>query len=129
VIVDRDRDRLYVSDSAGWVRVLDRRTDLVISGGENVYPAEVESVLAAHPDVAEAGVAGVADEGFGQRPKAWVVWRGAPGRASEVLAVWCRERLAGYKQPVGIVEVESLPRTASGKLIRRALASLPPARR
>jgi O-succinylbenzoic acid--CoA ligase len=116
-------------DARGGLRVLDRRTDLVISGGENVYPAEVESVLDAHPDVVEVGVAGVADESYGQRPMAWVVWRGAPGRASEVLAAWCRERLAGYKRPVGIVEVDSLPRTASGKLIRRSLASLSPARR
>jgi O-succinylbenzoic acid--CoA ligase len=116
-------------DASGGLRVLDRRTDLVISGGENVYPAEVESVLDAHPDVVEAGVAGVADESYGERPMAWVVWRGGAGRAGEVLAVWCRERLAGYKRPVGFVEVESLPRTASGKLIRRSLASLPPARR
>jgi len=109
-------------DARGGLRVLDRRADLIISGGENVYPAEVEAVLAAHPQVAEAGVVGVDDPVFGQRPYAFVVWRGEPELAAAALLRWCRERLAGFKQPVGIRAVEHLPRTASGKLIRRALA-------
>lgn len=111
-------------DSAGGLRVLDRRGDLIISGGENVYPAEVEAVLAAHPQVAEAGVVGLHDPVFGQRPYAFVVWRGEAGLEAEVLLHWCRDRLAAFKRPIGIRAVESLPRTASGKLIRRSLAAV-----
>ncbi|MFO0690157.1 MAG: o-succinylbenzoate synthase [Myxococcota bacterium] len=109
-------------DAAGRLRVLDRRSDLIVSGGENVYPAELEGVIAAHPDVLEAGVVGVPDAPFGARPLAFVV--GRPGVAPDpaALAAWCRERLAGFKQPVGFVVVEALPRNASGKLLRRALA-------
>jgi O-succinylbenzoic acid--CoA ligase len=111
-------------DSAGGLRVLDRRADLIISGGENVYPAEVEAVLTAHPQVAEAGVVGLDDPVFGQRPYAFVVWRGEAELEVEILLRWCRDRLAAFKRPVGIQAIESLPRTASGKLIRRSLAAL-----
>lgn len=110
-------------DATGGLRVLDRRADLILSGGENVYPAEVEAALAAHPQVVEAAVVGVDDPVFGQRPYAFVVWRGEAGLETEVLGRWCGERLAGFKRPVGIRAVERLPRTASGKLIRRALAA------
>ena len=109
-------------DGAGRLRVLDRRSDLIVSGGENVYPAEIESVLIEHPDVVEAGVVGVGDARFGARPLAFVVWRAGAARDSRLLADWCRERLAGYKRPVEFVAVELLPRNASGKLLRRELA-------
>lgn len=112
-------------DARGALRVLDRRADLIVSGGENVYPAEIESVLEAHPDVAEAGVIGIADPEFGARPAACVVAR--PGRSldASMLTAHCRERLAAYKTPVAWVVFgagEALPRTATGKLMRRALA-------
>ncbi len=113
-------------DAEGGLRVLDRRADLIISGGENVYPAEVEAVLAAHPAVVEAGVVGVDDPAFGQRPFAFVVWRGEAELDVESLRRWCAARLAGFKRPVGIRAVERLPRTASGKLIRRTLAATVP---
>ncbi len=115
-------------DGAGHLRVLDRRTDLILSGGENVYPAEVEALLAEHPEVVEAGVVGVADERFGARPLAFVVWRPGATPAPEILAGWCRERLAGYKRPVDFIACEALPRNASGKLLRRELAARVPAR-
>ena len=108
-------------DGEGYLYVLDRRTDLIISGGENVYPAEVEATLLAHPSVAEAGVYGEPDERWGQRVVATVVRR--PGMVvdeAELLA-FCRERLARYKAPAQIRFVESLPRNASGKLLRREL--------
>ncbi|MBK7952468.1 MAG: AMP-binding protein [Deltaproteobacteria bacterium] len=111
-------------DAAGRLRVLDRRSDLIVSGGENVYPAELEGVIASHPEVLEAGVVGVPDARFGARPLAFVVWRAGAARDPAALAAWCRARLAGYKQPVDFVAVEALPRNASGKLLRRALAEL-----
>jgi O-succinylbenzoic acid--CoA ligase len=101
--------------------VLDRRCDLIVSGGENVYPAELESVLIEHPDVAEAGVVGQPDPIYGERPLAYFV--AAAGRRPQpdrVLA-FCRERLAKYKVPVELIEIQKLPRTASGKLLRREL--------
>ena len=112
-------------DAAGRLRVLDRRSDLIVSGGENVYPAELEGVLAGHPDVVEAGVVGVEDARFGARPLAFVVWRAGVEPDPEALAAWCRARLAGFKQPVGFVAVDALPRNASGKLLRRDLAVSP----
>ena len=109
-------------DGDGRLRVLDRRADLIVSGGENVYPAEVESVLAAHPDVAEAGVVGVGSRRFGARPVAFVVLR--PGRSlqAEALERHCAERLAAYKVPDAFHALAALPRTSTGKLLRRALA-------
>lgn len=111
-------------DARGRLRVLDRRADLIVSGGENVYPAELESLLAEHPDVEEAGVFGLPDATWGARPAALVV--PCPGARLDpaALAAHCRARLAGYKQPVGFAAVEALPRTATGKLQRKALAEL-----
>jgi O-succinylbenzoic acid--CoA ligase len=108
-------------DDEGYLYVLDRRDDLIISGGENVYPAEVEAALLAHPAVAEAGVVGMPDERWGQSVVAAVVL--APGaRVSEdELRAFCHERLARYKTPARIRFVEALPRTVAGKLQRRAL--------
>jgi O-succinylbenzoic acid--CoA ligase len=111
-------------DPSGRLFVADRRADLVISGGENVSPAEVEAVLEAHPAVAEAGVAGRPDAAWGAVPVAGVVLRpgAAPGAAE--LRAWCRERLAPAKVPAAIQAVDELPRTPSGKLRRRDLRDL-----
>lgn len=109
-------------DAHGHLRVLDRRTDLIVSGGENVYPAEIESRLAEHPGIEEACVVGVDDEVFGTRPIAFVVARTGTRLDGAELDAFCREKLAGYKIPVDFIERERLPRTASGKLLRRALA-------
>lgn len=110
-------------DDGGRLRVLDRRSDLIVSGGENVYPAEIESVLGGYPDVAEAGVVGVSDSRFGARPLAFVFWRAGAERDPAALASWCRARLAGYKVPVDFIVVESLPCNASGKPLRRGLGA------
>jgi len=107
-------------DSEGYLYVLDRRDDVILSGGENVYPAEVESVLRAHPAVEDAGVIGVADERWGQAPVAFVVLRETI--AESELKAFCAGRLARYKVPRQIRVVEALPRNASGKLLRRKLA-------
>ncbi len=108
-------------DAEGGLHVLDRRDDLVVSGGENVYPAEIEAVLLEHPSVAEAGVTGVPDADLGARVVAWIV--ADPGTAPDaaVLAAFCRERLAGFKCPREFRFVQELPRTAAGKLQRRRL--------
>jgi O-succinylbenzoic acid--CoA ligase len=108
-------------DAGGALRVLDRRDDLIVSGGENVYPAEIEAVLLEHPDVEEAGVAGVPDADLGARVVAWIVT--APGAAPDLarLQRHCRERLAGFKQPREFRFVATLPRNAAGKLQRRRL--------
>ena len=113
-------------DDRGRLFVLDRRSDLVVSGGENVYPAEVEAVLAAHPDVAEAGVAGEPDPDLGARPVAWIVPRSSRPPDPSSLERFCRERLAGYKVPVRFTLAADLPRNASGKLQRHRLWESPP---
>jgi O-succinylbenzoic acid--CoA ligase len=107
-------------DSAGRLHVLARRTDLIVSGGENVYPAEVEAVIAEHPAVREVAVAGVPDAEFGARPAAWIV----SDRAIEpdALRAWCRARLAGYKVPAAFHRIAELPRNAGGKVLRERLA-------
>jgi o-succinylbenzoate---CoA ligase len=108
-------------DSDGYLYVLDRRDDLIISGGENVYPAEVEAVLLSHRAVEDAGVFGIADAEWGNTVAAAVTLReGAAPNVAELLA-FCRERLAGYKIPRLIEFRPSLPRTATGKLSRRSL--------
>jgi O-succinylbenzoic acid--CoA ligase len=109
-------------DAAGRLHVFDRRSDLIVSGGANVYPAEVEAALLEHPAVEEVGVAGVPDAEFGKRPVAW--WRSRTGvdvPSDSALQAFCRERLAGYKVPVAFHRVEALPRNEAGKLLRHRL--------
>ncbi len=108
-------------DDEGYLYVLDRRDDLIISGGENVYPAEVEAVLLSHPGVADAGVYGVVDERWGAVPAASVVTRPGASTTADDLIAFCRERLAKYKVPVSIRFADALSRTDSGKLQRRLL--------
>ncbi|CAL9583303.1 Long-chain-fatty-acid--CoA ligase FadD13 [Streptomyces sp. enrichment culture] len=105
-------------DEDGYVHIVDRIKDMIISGGENVYPAEIEDLLLAHPDIAECAVIGVPDTTWGEVPRAVVVpRRGArpdPGRILASLA----GRLAKYKIPKSVVIADELPRTASGKLLK-----------
>ncbi|HEX7103166.1 MAG TPA: 2-succinylbenzoate-CoA ligase, partial [Nitrolancea sp.] len=108
-------------DEDGYLYVLDRRTDLIVSGGENVYPAEVEAVLLAHPAVEEACVVGVADGEWGQRVAASVHLANGTVQDVAELVSFCRARLAGYKVPRDIRFVDELPRNAAGKLLRRVL--------
>jgi O-succinylbenzoic acid--CoA ligase len=111
-------------DGAGGLHVLDRRDDLIVSGGENVYPAQIEAVLLEHPAVEDAGVAGVADPDLGMQVVAWIV--PVPGTSPQVEALQqhCRDRLAGFKQPREFRFVDGLPRNAAGKLQRRGLGAL-----
>ena len=108
-------------DGEGFLYVLDRRDDLIVSGGENISPAEIERVLLEHPHVQDAGVFGADDAWWGTRPAAAVVWTGQRDGASSALAEYCRQRLAPYKVPDRFLIVEALPRSPSGKLLRRVL--------
>ena len=107
-----------VLDRRGYLRITDRLKDLYISGGFNCYPAEIERMMAAHPDIAQVAIIGVPDQRLGEVGKAFVVPR--PGRAidSAALIAWCREQMANYKVPRQVTVVESLPINASGKVMK-----------
>jgi O-succinylbenzoic acid--CoA ligase len=111
-------------DEDGYLYVLDRRNDLIISGGENVYPAEIESILLSHPDIVEAGVCGQPDADWGQVPVAFVQLRPESKVTADVLQAFLGSRLARYKQPRAIHIVDALPRNSAGKLLRRELLGL-----
>ena len=108
-------------DEDGYVTIVDRIKDMFISGGENVYPAEVERALLAHPEVLEAAVIGVADERWGEVGRAFVVPRADARPEPERLRAFCRDRIAGYKVPKTILVVTDLPRTAAGKVQKHVL--------
>ncbi|MCA2226389.1 long-chain-fatty-acid--CoA ligase [Nonomuraea aurantiaca] len=113
---------LVRQDEDGYIYVVDRLKDMIISGGENIYCAEVEEAIAAHPKVAEVAVVGVPDERWGETPLAVVVSAGAPGSpTAEEIGQWCRARLAAYKVPRLVVVVTELPRNASGKVRKNEL--------
>lgn len=115
---------LAVADDDGYVRIVDRMKDLIISGGENISPAQVESVLYQHPAVSECAVIGVPDERWGEVGRAIVVLR-EPASAEEALSAellaFAAERLAKYKVPKSVVFTDSLPRTGAGKVLKSAL--------
>ena len=108
-------------DEAGRLFVVGRDDEMIVSGGENVYPIEVERALAAHPAVAEASVLGVDDEQFGQRLAAFVVLRPDASATADMLKQHVRESLANYKVPREIVFLDELPRGATGKILRKEL--------
>jgi acyl-CoA synthetase (AMP-forming)/AMP-acid ligase II len=108
-------------DEDGYVFLEDRVKDMVISGGENVYPAEVERVVAEHPAVAEVAVIGVPDETWGEAVKAVVVARPEAALDESDIIAFCRQRLAGYKTPRSVDVVEALPRNPTGKVLKRLL--------
>jgi fatty-acyl-CoA synthase len=112
----RDRD--------GRVFIEGRKRDMIISGGVNVYPAEVEAAIEAHPDVAEVAVVGVDDREWGERVKAFVVRRPGVALDDGTLKLWCRERLAGPKVPREFVFIEILPRNPTGKVLKRELRAI-----
>jgi long-chain acyl-CoA synthetase len=108
-----------VIDDHGYLTIIDRRSDVVITGGENVYPAEVEAVLASHPQVVDVAVIAVPDDRWGETVHAVVV--AGPGLDTTELIGWARGRLAGFKCPTGVTVVPHLPRNATGKVLRSAL--------
>jgi fatty-acyl-CoA synthase len=108
-------------DADGFYRIRDRLKDMYISGGENVYPAEIEAVLGQHPSVADAAVIGVPDERWGEAGVAIVVLRAGASTGERELLAHCRARLAAFKVPRTVRFAERLPRSASGKLLKREL--------
>lgn len=108
-------------NSDGTITILDRRSDLIISGGENVYPAEIESVLMSHPGVSEVGVGSRPDDRYGSRPVAWYVPADGEAPDASELSAYCSCRLASFKVPAAFHRIDSLPRTAAGKLVRARL--------
>lgn len=114
---------LVRQDEDGYYFVVDRKKEVIISGGYNVYPAEVERVIAQHPAVAMVAVAAAADKLKGQVPKAFVVLRSGVSCTSDSIIAHCRTQLASYKTPVAVEFLVDLPKTSTGKILRRALAS------
>ena len=108
-------------DAAGRLFVDGREDDMILSGGENVFPQEVEDVLAGHPQLADAAVIGVADADFGQRLRAFVVARPDAAPTEDELTEYLRERLARYKLPREIVFRDAIPRNPTGKVLKREL--------
>ncbi|HYE49613.1 MAG TPA: long-chain-fatty-acid--CoA ligase [Azospirillaceae bacterium] len=108
-------------DGDGYLYVCDRKKDMIISGGENIYPAEVEAVLLEHPDVREAAVIGVADARWGETPLAFVVLRLGAAADGASLEAFCRRHLAAYKVPRLYEFAQALPRNASGKVLKQEL--------
>jgi acyl-CoA synthetase (AMP-forming)/AMP-acid ligase II len=109
-----------VMDEDGFVFIQDRIKDMIISGGENVYPAEIEEVLAAHPGILEAAVIGQLSEKWGESPLAIVV-KGDDSLTEAQVLEFCRGKLAGYKQPKAVVFTDVVPRNPSGKILKRVL--------
>ena len=113
-------------DADGFIRLLDRKKNLIISGGENIYPSEVEQVLMNHPDVRDVAVVGVSDPKWSERVVAAIVPREGSELAEDVLIDWSRTRLAGFKRPREIVFLspDEMPRNATGKILHRNLREM-----
>ncbi len=110
-------------DEDGFYYLVDRKSNMIISGGENIYPSEVENALGSHPAVKDVAVVGVPDPKWGERVQAVVVLHADAAATEGELVAWCRERLAGYKRPRGIaiISEDEMPRNATGKILHRAL--------
>lgn len=110
-------------DADGYLYIQDRYKDMIVSGGENIYPTEIDNVLQHHPAVAEVAVVGVPHETWGETPRAYVVREAGQNPSEAELIAFTRERLARFKCPTSIMFVDALPRNASGKILKRDLRS------
>ena len=110
-------------DEDGFYYLVDRKSNMIISGGENIYPSEVENALGAHPAVKDVAVVGLPDAKWGERVQAVVVLHPDATAGEDELLAWCRERLAGYKRPraIAIIAEAEMPRNATGKILHRTL--------
>jgi acyl-CoA synthetase (AMP-forming)/AMP-acid ligase II len=117
-IYTRDIGRM---DEEGYIFLVDRKSEMIISGGLNVYPQEVEQVLYKHPAVLEAAVFGVPDEKWGETIKAAVVLKAGTRATAGELIEFCKARLASYKKPTSVDIVAELPKSDTGKILRRAV--------
>lgn len=117
---------LAVIDSEGYINIVDRLKDMIVSGGENVYSIEVENVLYKHPAVLEAAVLGAPDDKWGEAVKAFVALKPGVSVAAEELILFCRERIAEYKAPSTVEFLSRLPKTGSGKISKKKLRNRTP---
>ena len=108
-------------DEDGYLYIVDRKKDMILTGGENVYPREVEEILYEHPAVVEAAVLGAPDPTWGEKVVAVVCARAGESVSGAELVAFCRERIASYKKPRHVVFIDALPRNASGKVLKREL--------
>jgi acyl-CoA synthetase (AMP-forming)/AMP-acid ligase II len=108
-------------DDEGYVYLFDRKKDTIISGGENIYPAEIEEVLCSHPAVQMAAVIGIPDKRWGESVKAIVTLKEGGKVTEEEIITFCKDRMAGYKKPKSVDFVDSIPTTATGKILRKDL--------
>ena len=117
---------IAVRDSDGFIRLVDRKKNLIISGGENIYPSEVEQVLINHPDVRDVAVIGVPDPKWSERVLAVVVPRDGATPDADALIDWSRDHLAGFKRPRDIVflAAEQMPRNTTGKVLHHRLREM-----
>jgi len=111
-------------DDDGFATIVDRKKDMILTGGFNVYPAGIERVLCMHPAVALAAVGSIPDEAKGELAKAYLMRKPGVEVSREALVAHCREHLAAYKVPHGIQFVDSVPMTSSGKSMRRLLREI-----
>jgi long-chain acyl-CoA synthetase len=112
------------ADEDGYLYITDRKKDLIIRGGENIYPKEIENILHEHPQVMEAGVIGIPDPVYGESIKAFIVLKTAGAASKEDLFNFCKENLPTYKRPKSIQLMDSLPKSALGKILRRELRNI-----
>jgi fatty-acyl-CoA synthase len=110
-------------DDEGYIFLVDRKSNMIISGGENVYPSEVETMLGGHPKVKDVAVIGVADEKWGERVHAVIIARDGKEVTETEILDWCKTRIAGYKRPrsISFITEADMPRTATGKILHRVL--------
>ncbi len=110
-------------DAEGYIHLVDRKSNMIITGGENVYPSEVEGVIGAHPKVKDVAVVGLPHDKWGEAVHAVVVLHEEAESTEAELLAWCRGRIAGYKRPhsVSLVADAEMPRTATGKILHRVL--------
>jgi fatty-acyl-CoA synthase len=108
-------------DKDGFYYITDRKKDVIVTGGEKVYSAEIESYLLGHPSVADVAVIGVPDSELGEVPKAIVVLKANTNVTAEDILAWCKERMADFKIPRSLVEADSIPRIVTGKTLKRVL--------
>jgi len=108
-------------DEDGYVFIVDRKKDMIISGGENIYPREIEEVLYSHPSILEAAVIGVPDEDWGESVKAFVVLKEGEKASEQEIIDFCKKNLASYKKPKFVEFLDVLPRSAAGKVLKKEL--------
>jgi long-chain acyl-CoA synthetase len=110
-----------VLDADGYLAIVDRKKDMILRGGFNVYPREVEDLLLTHPAVAQCAVVGIADERLGEDVKAFVVRKSDQPATEDEIVAWCREQMAVYKAPRCVQFTDALPMSATGKVLKRVL--------